>query len=87
MTHVNIAKLILGLAVGLALSAPVVAKTKAGATGNFQQNGQPTSGTVVLPDCRSCTVKQTGRNQYEVKIPNDVRAKSGMPPAKDSKAK
>lgn len=47
-----------------------VAQSKTGATGQF-----PDGTTVNLPDCRTCTVKQTGPNSYDVHIPKDVRNK------------
>lgn len=47
-----------------------VAQSRTGATGQF-----PDGTTVNLPDCRTCTVKQTGPNSYEVHIPKDVRNK------------
>jgi hypothetical protein len=78
----------LKLAAVAALSLAAVAasaQTKPGATGQFYQNGQPVGPVITLPDCRSCTVKQTGPNTYNVKVPNDVRAKLGMPPVKKSK--
>lgn len=55
----------------------------AGATsakGSFvDTNGNRVGPVVNLPDCRSCKVTQTGPNRYVIKIPNDVRAKLGMP--------
>ncbi|MBR1156942.1 hypothetical protein [Bradyrhizobium sp. JYMT SZCCT0428] len=47
-----------------------LAQNKAGAVGEFSDGT-----TVVLPDCRTCKVKQTGPNEYEVRIPKDVRNK------------
>lgn len=59
------------------------AQTRAGAVvQGVDKNGNPVTAPIVVPDCRTCTVKQTGPNSYEVKVPNDVRAKVGMPPAK-----
>jgi len=41
--------------------------------------GRQVGPSIPLPDCRSCTVKQTGPNSYTVKIPPEVRQKLGMP--------
>jgi hypothetical protein len=48
-----------------------------GAVGQFVQNGKPTSPPVPLPDCRSCTVTQTGPHSYVVHIPKRVQQEMG----------
>ena len=39
------------------------------------KGGKPVGPPVTVPDCRSCKVKQTGPNSYEIKIPKTLRDK------------
>ena len=39
------------------------------------KSGKPVGPPITVPDCRSCKVKQTGPNSYEIKIPKTVRDK------------
>lgn len=83
MTNLN-----LKLAAIAALSLAAVAasaQTRTAAVGQFYKNGQPVGQPIAIPDCRSCTVKQTGPHSYDIKVPNDVRAKLGMPQIKTKK--
>ncbi len=39
------------------------------------KNNKPVGPSVPLPDCRSCKVKETAPNKYEVTVPDRVKEK------------
>lgn len=56
----------------VAMSTTVAAKEGAKIQ-PVDKDGQPVGKPISLPDCRSCEVKQTGPNTFEVKVPEKVR--------------
>ena len=67
-------KLLFALMLLASLAVPMSTFAKEGAKIQpVDRNGNPVGKERSLPDCRSCEVRQTGPNSYEIKVPGRVR--------------